>query len=123
MPVQPWCRSVKGETHCGKHFCSSNVLMLTLCACACMYMCCVCVGHGWWNRSGRSGNCRTNVCSMVPERLADTISEVINSKFFSMLCANNRLLGRWVSLISGLKHMKQTMEFMCNAIGPLYTTF
>jgi len=25
--------------------------------------------NGWWNRSCRPSNCRTNVCSMVPERL------------------------------------------------------
>jgi len=30
--------------------------------------------HGWWNRSSRPGNHRTNVCCMVPEKPADAIS-------------------------------------------------
>jgi len=34
--------------------------------------------HGWQNRSGRPGNCRTNVCSVVPEKPADAISDVLN---------------------------------------------
>ena len=55
--------------------------------------------HGQWNRSGRPGDRRTNVCSMVPESLADAISEVLNSNF-SMLHMDNRLLGR----VAGLPH-------------------
>ena len=36
--------------------------------------------HGQWNRSGRRGDCRTNVCCMVAEKPADVISEVLNSE-------------------------------------------
>jgi len=35
--------------------------------------------HGRRNRSGRPGECQTNVCSMVPEKLADVISEVLQN--------------------------------------------
>ena len=38
--------------------------------------------HGWQNSSSRPGNCRINVCSMVPERLADATPEVLNLKIF-----------------------------------------
>ena len=45
-----------------------------------------CVGEGvglsftyTHGRRNRSGECRTNVCSMVPDRLADAISEVLKS--------------------------------------------
>jgi len=55
--------------------------------------------HGRQNRSSRPGNCWTNVISMVPERLADAISEVPNSK--------NQQLGRQVFLIARLKHMNR----------------
>ena len=34
------------------------------------------------NRSGSPGDHRTNVCSMVPEKPADAISEVLKSKIF-----------------------------------------
>ena len=53
--------------------------------------------HGWQNRSRRPGNRQTNVCSMVPERLGDATSEVLNSKINSVLCTDNQLLGRQVS--------------------------
>jgi len=33
--------------------------------------------HGQWNRSGRLGDCRTNVCCIVPEKPADVMSEVL----------------------------------------------
>jgi len=33
--------------------------------------------HGWQNRFGRPSNCRTNVCSVVPEKPADAISDVL----------------------------------------------
>jgi len=39
------------------------------------------VEHGRHNRSGRPGDRRTNVCSLVAEKPADVISEVLNSKF------------------------------------------
>jgi len=61
--------------------------------------------HGRWNRSGTPGDHHTNVCSMVPERLADAISEVLIQKI-SALRTDNQLLGRRVSLITELKHMK-----------------
>jgi len=52
-----------------------------------------------------------NIFSMVPERLADAISEVLNSK--------NRQLGRRVFLITRLKHMKQCIEFCVKQMGSL----
>ena len=36
--------------------------------------------HGQWNRSGRPGNRRTNVCYKVPKMPTDAISEVLNFK-------------------------------------------
>jgi len=45
--------------------------------------------HGWQNISSRPGNCRINVCSMVPERLADATPDA--------LCTDNQLLSRQVS--------------------------
>ena len=42
--------------------------------------CTICITNGQWNRSGRPDDCRTNVCSLVPEKAADAISEVLNSK-------------------------------------------
>jgi len=38
--------------------------------------------QGRWNRCGKPGNRRTNVCCVVPEKLADAISEVLNSENF-----------------------------------------
>ena len=48
---------------------------------------------------------------MVPERLVDAISEVLNIQKFSTLRVDNWQLAREVFLITRLKHMKQTMEF------------
>lgn len=36
--------------------------------------------QGQWNRSGRLGDCRTNVCCIVPEKPADVMSEVLRPK-------------------------------------------
>ena len=87
--------------------------------------------NGWWNRSGRPGDCQINVCSMVPERLADAISKVLNSKNFSALHADNWLPTCLLSLdwntwkrIWNL-HVKQTgtlcSSFIClfHSIRPL----
>ena len=38
------------------------------------------VTHGWRNRSGRPGNCRTSVGCIVPKMPTDVISEVLNFK-------------------------------------------
>ena len=64
---------------------------------------------------------RTNV-SMVPERLADVTSEVAIPKI-SSLRVDNQLFGEWVSLITAMKHMKQTMEYLCKANGATYSMF
>ena len=69
--------------------------------------------HGRQNRSGRPGNSWTNVFSIVPERLADAISEVLNSK--------NRQLGRRMFLITRQKHVKHTIEFLCKTNGVTLT--
>jgi len=52
---------------------------------------------------------------MVPERLADAISEILNFPRFMWMA--NRQLGRQVSLIARLKHMKQTIELLVKANG------
>ena len=38
-------------------------------------------------------------------------------KKFSTLRTDNQQLAKWVSLIARLKHMKQTVEFLCKANG------
>ena len=59
---------------------------------------------------------------MVPERLADVTSEVAIPKI-SSLRVDNQLFGEWVSLITAMKHMKQTMEYLCKANGATYSMF
>jgi len=50
--------------------------------------------NGRWNRSGGPGDCRTNVCCIVPKKPADMISGT-----------DNQLLGMGMSLIAGLNRL------------------
>jgi len=80
--------------------------------------------HERWNRSGRSGDCQINVCSMVPERLVDAISKVLNSKnFLRFMQIIGKLLARRLSLIAGLTHIKKNMESSCKTNGHTISMF
>jgi len=77
----------------------------------------VVLGHGSGTgpadlATGKPGDCQTNLCCMVPEKLASRC-DLRGPKFLkiSALHAHNQLLARWLSQITGLK---QTMEFLCN---------
>ena len=80
------------------------------------YLCCTYSSvfkHGRRNRSGRLGDRRTNVCSLVFERLADAISEVINFKNFP----------RFARIVDSLEHgcleplSGNTWRILCKANG------
>ena len=75
--------------------------------------------HGQRNRSSIPSDRQTNVCSMVPESLADAIS--CRGPKFQKFSAISYLTDR--SLNTGLKHMKKTMEIFVKQTGPLCTIF
>ena len=91
--------------------------MITLLCCALNVAITTALMHGWRNRFGRPGDRRTNVCYMVPGKASRCDLRSRKFQKFSVLHMDNQLLGRRASLIAGLKHMKQTMEFMCKANG------
>ena len=74
--------------------------------------------HGWWNRSSRPSDCWTNQCLFYGAWKASRC-DLRGTKFqkFTVLKVDNQDLGRQVSLIARLKHMKQTMELLCKANG------
>ena len=71
--------------------------------------------HGWRNRSRRPGDRWINVYSMVPERLADVISEVLNS--------TNLPCFAWIIRSLADRCLDKLWNFCVKQMGPFYTIF